>query len=170
MSQNAQSRPLSKLPPLRVLAALFVLSLLLITIVARVAMLKTSDAASFRSAGTQQWTRTTDIVAHRGASLERPECTLPAILRAIEAGASAVEVDVRTSSDGQLFLLHDAMLERTTDGDGKGSDRTLAELKQLDAGSWFDSAYRGERIPTLVEAAKICVGKIDLLRELNEQG
>jgi glycerophosphoryl diester phosphodiesterase len=111
-----------------------------------------------------------DIVAHRGASLERPECTLPAILRAIEVGASAVEVDVRSSSDGQLFLLHDATLDRTTDGEGKASDRTLAELKKLDAGLWFDSAYRGERIPTLHEAAEICVGKIDLLLDLKEQG
>ena len=114
--------------------------------------------------------KVSDFVAHRGASLERPECTLPAILRAIEVGASAVEVDVRTSSDGQLFLLHDATLDRTTDGEGKASDRTLAELKQLDAGSWFDSSYRGERIPTLDEAAEICVGKIDLLLDLKEQG
>ena len=57
-------------------------------------------------------------MAHRGASTERPECTLAALRRAIEAGATAVEVDVRISADGMLFLLHDATLDRTTNGQG----------------------------------------------------
>ena len=74
------------------------------------------------------------IVAHRGASAERPECTLAALQRAIEVGATAVEVDVRTSRDGKLFLLHDTTLDRTTNGKGRASERTLADLKKLDAG------------------------------------
>jgi glycerophosphoryl diester phosphodiesterase len=110
------------------------------------------------------------IVAHRGASTERPECTLAALRRAFEVGATAVEIDVRTSRDGQLFLLHDATLDRTTDGKGPAGERSMAELKQLDAGSWFDPAYRGERIPTLREALQLCCGRIDVLLDLKEQG
>ena len=112
----------------------------------------------------------TQIIAHRGASAERPECTLPAIERAIETGATAVEVDVRTSRDGKLYILHDTTVDRTTDGKGKGSDLTLAELQKLDAGTWFDPKYRGVKIPSLIEAAKACRGRIDLLLDLKEQG
>ena len=66
------------------------------------------------------------IIAHRGASLERPECTLAAVRRAIDVGATAVEVDVRTSADGQLFILHDATLDRTTNGKGAANQLTYA--------------------------------------------
>ena len=112
----------------------------------------------------------TQIIAHRGASLERPECTLSSIKRAIKVDATAVEVDVRTSRDGQLFILHDATLDRTTDGSGVASELTLAELQKLDAGSWFAERFRGEPIPSLIDAAETCVGKIDLLLDLKEQG
>lgn len=110
------------------------------------------------------------IIAHRGASAERPECTLSSIRRSIEVEATAVEVDVRTSKDGQLFILHDTTLDRTTNGKGPASSKTLKELQQLDAGSWFDGAYKGERIPSLIESARACKGKIDLLLDLKEQG
>lgn len=109
-------------------------------------------------------------VAHRGASSERPENTLAAFQRAIDVGATATEVDVQTSQDGKLFLLHDSTLDRTTSGKGKATELTLAKLKQLDAGSWFDAKYREERIPTLEEALKLCRGKIDVLLDLKEQG
>lgn len=112
----------------------------------------------------------TQIIAHRGASAERPECTLAAIRRAIEVGATAVEIDVRTSKDGELYILHDLALDRTTNGQGPASDLTLAELQQLDAGSWFDPSFRGESIPSLIQAAKECRGRIDLLLDLKEQG
>ena len=78
--------------------------------------------------------RVTQIIAHRGASVERPECTLAAIRRAIEVGATAVEIDVRTSSDGELFLLHDQTLDRTTNGSGVVTDTTFADIKALSAG------------------------------------
>lgn len=112
----------------------------------------------------------TQIIAHRGASAERPECTLAATKRAIEVGATATEVDVRTSKDGQLFVLHDATLDRTTNGTGPANELTLEELKQLDAGSWFDKKYRTQTIPSLIEVAQLCRGKIDLLLDLKEQG
>ena len=110
------------------------------------------------------------IVAHRGAMTERPECTLSAIARAIELGADAVELDVRTSRDGVLFLLHDPTLDRTTNGRGPAAALTMAQLKQLDAGSHFDRRYRGERIPTLAEALALCGNSIDVLLDLKEQG
>ena len=112
----------------------------------------------------------TQLIAHRGASVERPECTLSSIRRAIEVGATAVEVDVRTSRDGRLFILHDSTLDRTTDGEGPANKLTLAELQKLDAGSWFSPKFKGERIPSLIEAAQACRGKIDLLLDLKEQG
>ncbi len=110
------------------------------------------------------------VIAHRGASAERPECTLVSIRRAIEVGATAVEVDVRTSRDGQLFILHDRTLDRTTNGSGPASELTLAELQKLDAGSSFDPAYRNERIPSLIQVAQACRGEIELLLDLKEQG
>jgi glycerophosphoryl diester phosphodiesterase len=108
----------------------------------------------------------TQIIAHRGASAERPECTLAAVQR-----ATAVEIDVRTSQDGRLFfLLHDATLDRTTNGTGPANQLTLGQLQQLDAGSSFDSAWKDERIPSLAQVAQVCRGKIDLLLDLKEQG
>jgi glycerophosphoryl diester phosphodiesterase len=86
------------------------------------------------------------------------------------SGATAIEVDVRTTNDGQLIILHDATLDRTTNGKGPVVDKTLADLKQLDAGGWFDEKYKGERIPTLREVLTLCKGKIDVLLDLKEQG
>jgi len=110
------------------------------------------------------------IVAHRGASAERPENTLASTQRAIDVGATAVEVDVRTTKDGQLVLRHDATLDRTTNGKGLIGEKTLAEVRQLDAGSWFDAKYRDERVPTLTEVLVLCRGKIDVLLDLKESG
>lgn len=112
----------------------------------------------------------TQLIAHRGASAERPECTIASIRRSIEVKATAVEVDVRTSRDGKLFILHDTTLDRTTNGTGPASELTLAQLQKLDAGSFFAPEYRDERIPSLQEAAAACRGKIDLLLDLKEQG
>jgi glycerophosphoryl diester phosphodiesterase len=117
-----------------------------------------------------EWGSVRQIVAHRGASLERPECTLASTLRAIEAGATAVEVDVRTTKDGHLVLLHDATLDRTTNGSGKVSDVTFEELRKLDAGSHFDTKYADQKVPTLAEVAEVCKGKIDVLLDLKESG
>eukprot|EP00913_Durusdinium_trenchii_P035353 g33083.t1 len=114
--------------------------------------------------------RVKQIIAHRGASKERPECTLAALKRAIEVGATAVEVDVRKSKDGHLVILHDKTLDRTTNGSGPVGEKTLRELKRLDAGSWFAKAYRDERIPTLKETLVAAKGKIAILLDLKEQG
>ncbi|WP_425394987.1 glycerophosphodiester phosphodiesterase family protein [Aeoliella sp.] len=92
------------------------------------------------------------IVAHRGASDTHPENTLAAIQEAVDFGAHQVELDVQITSDGELVLMHDDTIDRTTDGTGRVQDLTLAQLKALDAGSWKGAEFAGEPIPTLQEA------------------
>lgn len=89
--------------------------------------------------------------AHRGASHEAPGNTLAAFLLAADLGADGIELDVQLSRDGELVVIHDFTLDATTDGQGLVADAALAELKRLDAGSWFDPAFAGQRIPTLQE-------------------
>lgn len=89
--------------------------------------------------------------AHRGASYHAPENTLAAFLLAAEMGAEGIELDVQLSKDGELVVIHDFGLETTTDGTGPVRERTLTELKKLDAGIRFDPAHAGQQIPTLQE-------------------
>ena len=110
------------------------------------------------------------IVAHRGSSADRPENTLASTLRAIESGATAIEVDVRTTRDGHLVLSHDATVDRVTNGSGKINELSLDELRKLDAGAKFDPRYAGEKIATLAEVCVLCRGKIDVLLDLKETG
>ena len=110
------------------------------------------------------------IIAHRGASVERPECTAIAIERAIQTGATAVEVDIRSSKDGVLVIMHDSTVDRTTNGTGNVNDLTLDELLQLDAGSWFHRRYRDQTVPTLREVLEQCRGRIDVVLDLKEYG
>jgi glycerophosphoryl diester phosphodiesterase len=116
------------------------------------------------------------IIAHRGASAHAPENTMAAFRRAVEMGAGFIETDLHLSRDARFVAIHDATLERTTNGRGAVRDFTLAELRRLDAGSWFDAKsgvrrdsthgagrgramsggvgaanFAGERIPTLEE-------------------
>jgi glycerophosphoryl diester phosphodiesterase len=109
-------------------------------------------------------------IAHRGFSGIAPENTLFAFQKAIDLKPDAFELDVHLSKDGQLIVIHDDTVDRTTNGKGKIIDLTLAELKQLDAGSWFDSKYAGERIPTLAEALDLAKDKIDVMVELKATG
>lgn len=90
-----------------------------------------------------------EIVCHKGANGAAPENTYAAARQALAWGADAVEVDVWTSRDGEMVLMHDATVDRTTDGSGHVLALTARELQALDAGSWFDPAFAGERIPLL---------------------
>lgn len=90
-------------------------------------------------------------IAHRGASGRAPENTHAAFAAALNLGAAAIELDCQLSRDGELVVIHDETLERTTDGAGPVGDRTAAELRALDAGAWFGPEYRGERIPRLAD-------------------
>ena len=91
------------------------------------------------------------VGGHRGASAVAPENTYAAFERAVADGGVYTETDVRATSDGALVLVHDAALDRTTDGRGPVSAITLERLRELDAGSWFGEAFRGERVPELPE-------------------
>jgi glycerophosphoryl diester phosphodiesterase len=95
---------------------------------------------------------TVEIIAHRGFSARAPENTIAALTLALEEGATAVEFDLRTSGDGNPVLMHDKTLSRTTNGIGKVEELSLGELTKLDAGSWFNSTFEGERVPSLAEA------------------
>jgi glycerophosphoryl diester phosphodiesterase len=91
------------------------------------------------------------IIAHRGHSIDVPENTLEAYRRAIELGAEMIECDVNMTRDGELVMIHDWMLDRTTDATGRVEDRTLAELAAVDAGARFHPAVARLRIPTTAE-------------------
>lgn len=90
-------------------------------------------------------------VGHRGAKGHAPENTLSSFTVAAGMGVNVVETDVHLSKDGQVVLIHDHTVNRTTNGRGYVKDMTLAELKALDAGSWYDQRFAGERIPVLDE-------------------
>jgi len=135
--------------------------------------------------GSAQYTKPKTNVAHRGASAYAPEHTLAAYKLAIEMGADYVEQDLAVTKDGVLICLHDASLERTTNVEevfpdraisisleGKtrrawvANDFTLAEIKQLDAGTWFNAKFKGERVPTFDEAVALIRGKAGIFPEL----
>lgn len=89
------------------------------------------------------------LIAHRGLSSRAPENTLAAVTAAADAGLTWVEVDVDLLGDGTPVLIHDSTLDRTTDRSGRYDDLAAADLATIDAGSWFDRRFAGERIPTL---------------------
>jgi len=92
-----------------------------------------------------------EVQAHRGASAIAPENTIAAFRAAAEAGAKWVELDVALSADGQLIVIHDDSVDRTSSGSGSLGALTQSEIAALDAGSWFGKDYQDERIPTLAE-------------------
>ncbi len=90
---------------------------------------------------------------HRGAPKAAPENTLASFQKAREVGADGVELDVMLCADGEVVVMHDLSVERTTDGHGRIPDLTLPQVKALDAGAGFDPPFVGERVPTLREVA-----------------
>ena len=100
-----------------------------------------------------------DVVGHRGASAYAPENTLASFALAKEMGADWFELDCTLTKDGEVIVIHDDKLDRTTDGTGEVSHYTLAELKRLDAGSKKAPEFAGERLPTLAEALDLAKQK-----------
>ncbi|VAW21507.1 Glycerophosphoryl diester phosphodiesterase [hydrothermal vent metagenome] len=109
-----------------------------------------------------------DIVCHRGANKIAPENTLAAARICIDQGFQYVELDVRTTSDGELVVIHDPDLERTTNGSGPVIDKTLAQIKALDAGSWFRQGASGARVPTLDQYLELAAGRSGLYVEVKQ--
>jgi len=95
------------------------------------------------------------LCAHRGAMDSHPENTLAAFRQAVRLGAHMIEFDVQLTQDNQLVIMHDDTVDRTTNGKGKVSQLTLAQLKELDAGSFKSAQFKNERIPTLQETLAV---------------
>jgi len=91
------------------------------------------------------------VISHRGSYLRAPENTLAAFKLALQEGADGFELDARLTKDGEVVVIHDSTLNRTTSGSGKVGEKTLEEIQALDAGSWFDPKFSEERVPTLRE-------------------
>jgi glycerophosphoryl diester phosphodiesterase len=106
------------------------------------------------------------VTAHRGNARAAPENTLSAMRKAIESGADYAEMDVQLTADGKVVLLHDRDLKRVAGDSRRLHELTYDEVRKLDVGSWFDPAFSGERVPTLVEVIALCRGKIRLNIEL----
>lgn len=110
------------------------------------------------------------VIAHRGGSKYAPENTLAAFQYAVDQGADGIELDVHLSADGEVVVIHDAALDRTTNGSGFVHEKTLAELKELDAGSWFGAEFAGQQLPTLTEVFELVGDKLLINVELKGPG
>jgi glycerophosphoryl diester phosphodiesterase len=106
------------------------------------------------------------VVGHRGARGLAPENTIAAFELGRNLGADIIELDVHVSNDGHVVVMHDSMVDRTTDGSGAIADMSVGEIKTLDAGSWFEARFAGERVPTLVETLEWSAGQVPLAIEL----
>jgi glycerophosphoryl diester phosphodiesterase len=103
---------------------------------------------------------------HRGNAAEYPENTLASFRSAIELGVDVIECDVHRADDGALAVIHDHLIDRTTDGGGLVRDYTIDELKRFDAGSWKDPKFAGERIPSLDEVLDVAKGRVGVAIEI----
>jgi glycerophosphoryl diester phosphodiesterase len=106
------------------------------------------------------------VIAHRGASAYAPENTLAAFDLALQLGCRHLELDIDFTSDGHIVVMHDDTVDRTTNGTGPVGSHTLAELRALDAGSWFGTPFAGERIPTFAEVLARYQGRVHLHTEI----
>ena len=110
------------------------------------------------------------VFGHRGAMAYAPMNTLASFQLAQRQGAHGIELDVQLSADGVLVVIHDHTVDATTDGHGMVSDKTLTELKDLDAGAWYSPEFSGERIPTLDEVFESFARDLLINVEIKHQG
>jgi glycerophosphoryl diester phosphodiesterase len=108
-------------------------------------------------------------IGHRGNSGVAPANTMESIRQAVALGVDMIELDVRQTKDGILILIHNDTLDETTNSKGLVSDMDYANIRELDAGSWKDKRYVGERIPTLMEALDFAKGKVYLSLDLKDE-
>ena len=110
------------------------------------------------------------VCAHRGYSVAAPENTLPALEAAAAHGATAAEIDIMLTRDDRIVVLHDEILDRTTDGSGRVAALDFAEVKRLDAGAWFSPVFKGTRVLALEEALAVArTSNMGLLIEIKER-
>jgi glycerophosphoryl diester phosphodiesterase len=120
------------------------------------ALLMSGNAEAQTNAVAKPVSKKIAVIGHRGASEAAPENTLASFALAAKVKADWAELDVQLSKDGEVIVCHDSKVDRTSNGKGAIKDLTLAELKKLDAGTWKDPKYSGERFPTLREALDLC--------------
>jgi glycerophosphoryl diester phosphodiesterase len=150
---SAQRRP-DRLHALLVVCVLAVASLVIAFLGATPARVSATELwGQARTPGDQAF-----IASHRGGGATAPENTLPAITAALASGFDYVEVDVALTVDMQPVLMHDATVDRTTNGHGRLADLTLAEVEELDAGAWFDPAFAGTPVPRFTEFLDVLAG------------
>ncbi|MBD8022049.1 glycerophosphodiester phosphodiesterase [Microbacterium gallinarum] len=143
----ASDRPRDRIHALLVVCVLAVVSLIIAFLGASPARVSATELLGDpRTPGDAAF-----IASHRGGGATAPENTLAAVSGALAGGFDYVEVDVALTADGHPVLMHDAKVDRTTNGSGRLDSLTLAEVRALDAGSWFDPSFAGTRVPTLVE-------------------
>jgi glycerophosphoryl diester phosphodiesterase len=127
----------------------------LIWVVFCVIGLRAAEGSGMAASSMENAPRFLDVHGHRGAAGLAPENTLAAFRKAMELGVDALEMDLHVTRDGEVVVIHDETLDRTTDGRGSIGDLTLEEVKRWDAGGKFAPAFREERIPTLREVIKL---------------
>lgn len=110
------------------------------------------------------------VVAHRGSSGSAPENTLAAFAKAVDEGADAIELDVRMTQDFHLVVHHDQNVRRTSNGKGLIWDKTLQQLRMLDAGSWFSARFEGQQIPTLRQVLEMLPDHLQVNIEAKTDG
>ena len=110
------------------------------------------------------------VIAHRGAAGKAPENTLASIRQAIKDGADMIEIDVQESSDGEVVVIHDSDFMKLSGVDLKVWDGSLKQLQEIDVGSWFDSGFSAERVPTLAQVLEEARGKVHVVIELKYYG
>ena len=113
-------------------------------------------------------TRKIVVISHRGEHLHHPENTMPAFAEAVRVGADYIEVDVRTTADGKLVLMHDGSVTRTTDGQGDVAKMTFEEIRALDAGSKMGPEFKGTKVPTFDEVLDYARGKINIYVDVKQ--
>lgn len=106
------------------------------------------------------------VIAHRGGRKWAPENTMAAFKRTLESGADGIELDIHRCKSGELVVIHDETVDRTTNGHGFIKDKSWSELKSLDAGSWFDPKFKSESLPLLIDVLRLINGKVLLNVEI----
>lgn len=167
--QYQRPKPRKKSLLVQVLSSRFmVISITAVIILSETAYLLVAAQTNLPSVGAVQTIMA--VTAHRGGARMAPENTMSAMKYAVEALADVAEIDVQETKDGEIVLLHDTNLKRTTGFNSNIWDLTYDQVNQLDAGAKFNKKYRGEQVPTLEQIIKYCKGKIKLNIEVKYNG